>query len=371
MSVTVVLHELTRTGAPRIGGLIAIALKKERPVRVVSLDGGPLKSWLEERLGANNVSVEGFEGKRFEIPFVERVRRAERVLDSHPGDIVYVNSLAASEYVVAAKRLGRRAVLHVHEKAAGMMSLLLHQLAKIEVLSLCDGVVLDAGDLRHDLVEVFGFVPEACLDFGVVIDFEEMTRIAGDGSAEALSAAGEPLRWGERLAIGMCGHASPRKGCDIFFETAAATPQHDFVWVGNWGPPDTPENIVYERFVEERLPNLFVSGLVANPYQYISRFDLFFLSSREDPNPVVVGEALALRVPTLVFSCTTGVTDFLGRSAILCHGATNTADAVRILNALDPEEVRSEEFRRLSDRFRARFDIREKIGGLSSFLASL
>lgn len=371
MSVTVVLHELSRTGAPRIGGLIAIALQKERGARVVSLEGGPLRPWLEERLGAGNFGVEAFEVKRFEIPFAERVRRAEAVLENDPSEIVYVNSLAASEYVVAGKRLGKRVVLHVHEKAAEMLSLLLHDLAKIEVLALCDGVVLDAGDLRHDLVEVFGFVPEPCLDFGVVIDFEEMARIAGDSSAEARNASGEPIRWGERLAVGMCGHASRRKGCDIFYETAAAAPQHDFVWVGNWGPPDTPENIVYERFLAERLPNLYVSGLVANPYQYIGRFDLFFLSSREDPNPVVLGEALALRVPILAFSRTTGAADFLGRSAILCHGAANAEDAARVLNALDAAEIRAPEFRALSDGFRARFDIAQKIGGLSEFLASL
>lgn len=371
MSVTVVLHELTRTGAPKIGGLIAVSLDKLLGARVVSLEGGPILPWLEERLGADNVSVQEFEEKRFAIPFAERVRRAERVLDNHPGEIVYVNSLAASEYVVAAKRLGKRAVLHVHEKAAEMLHLFLHRLAMVEVLPLCDGVVLAAEEIAGDLVEVFHYIPDHVLNFGIAIDAEEIARLAGEGEAVATNGEGVELEWGKRLAIGMCGHASRRKGCDIFHEAAAALPDHDFVWIGNWGPPDTPENIVYERFTEEQLPNLYVTGGVDNPYKYMGRLDLFFLSSREDPNPLVLAESLVLGVPVLAFSRTTAVTDFLGRAGILCHGETNTADAVRVLQALDPQELRSPAFRGLADRFRARFDIREKIGGLNSFLATL
>ena len=371
MSVTIVMHEASRTGAPRIGGLIAIALRKESKSRVLCLDGGPLLPWLEERLGAGNVESFDLGNFRNHTPFADRVRDATAVLEKDPGEIVYVNSLSASEYVVAAKRLGKRVVLHVHEKAAEMAHLLGHQLTKIEVLPLCDGVVLAAEEIARDLVEVFHHLPEHVLDFGIAVDAEEIALAARQGEAEARNAAGEPIRWGKQLAIGMCGHASRRKGCDIFYEAAAAAPPHDFVWVGNWGPPDTPENTVYERFLEERLPNLYVSGLAANPYQYISRFDLFFLSSREDPNPVVLAEALLLGVPILAFSRTTAVADFLGRSAILCHGAANTEDAARVLNALDPDEIRSEEFRRLTDGFRARFDIAQKIGGLSEFLANL
>jgi hypothetical protein len=371
MSVTLVLHEATRTGAPKIGGLIAAALRKYEDVHVLCLDGGPLLPWLKERVGADNVTLLDHKGLRHHTPFAQRVAAAGEMLARRPGHLVYVNSLAVSEYVVAARAAGQRTVLHVHEKAKEMASLLGLQLTKIEVLSLCDGVVLDAGDLRHDLVEVFGFVPEACLDLGVMIDFEEMARIAGDDSAEALSAAGEPLHWGERLAIGMCGHASPRKGADIFFATAAALPEHDFVWIGNWNEAEAPENPTLADFAEKRLPNLYVTGGVDNPYKYLGRLDLFFLSSREDPNPLVLAESLVLGVPVLAFSRATAVTDFLGRSGILCHGETNAADAVRVLQALDPEELRSPAFRGLSDRFRARFDIREKIGGLSSFLASL
>ena len=371
MSTLVVLHEATRTGAPRVGGLIAAALQKHAEIRVVCLSDGPGVPWLRERVGADNVSVIDFDNQRHRTPFAKRVRVAEQALSETPCELVYVNSAAAAEFVFAAKALGKTVVLHVHEKAAMLRRLLEIDLAKMEMLSLCDGVVLAAGELRRDLAEVFGFVPEPCLDFGIAIDTEEIGRLASERDAPARNALGEFALWGERMVIGMCGHASLRKGADIFFEAAAAIPEHDFVWVGNWSRDDAPENTVIDQYLERRLPNLYVTDGVDNPYKYIARFDLFFLSSRVDPNPLVLAEAMSLGVPVLSFSRTTAVADFLGRSAILCHGTTNTEDTVRVLSALDPAEIRSAAFHRSGEELQRRFEITQKTPALLRFLASL
>ena len=42
MSITLVLHEATRTGAPRVGGLIAKELARSEDVHVIVLKDGPL-----------------------------------------------------------------------------------------------------------------------------------------------------------------------------------------------------------------------------------------------------------------------------------------------------------------------------------------
>ncbi len=371
MSTLVVLHEATRTGGPRVGGLIAAALQKHGDVRVLCLSDGPNVRWLREHVGKENVSVFDFADGGPRTPFSERVDIARKVLTETPCELVYVNSAAAAEFIFAAEALRRMVVLHVHENAAMLRRLLEVDLAKLEMLSLCDGIVLAAGDLRGDLAEVFGFVPEPCLDFGIAIDTEEIGRLASERDAPARNARGEFAAWGDRLVIGMCGHASLPKGTDVFFEAAAAIPEHDFVWVGNWSRLDAPDNPVVDQYLERGLPNLYVTGGVDNPYKYIARFDLFFLSSRVDTNPLVLAEAMSLRVPVLCFSRTTAVADFLGRSTILCHGTTNTADAMRVLRALDAAEIRSPEFRRPSEEHQLRFDIKQKIPSLLRFLGSL
>jgi glycosyltransferase involved in cell wall biosynthesis len=371
LSVLIVLHEATRTGAPRIGGLIAGALKKYRDVRILCLSGGPLLDWLRDRVGTNNVEVHQFDRVRHQISFNERLGFAKSFLERDASPIVYVNSLAASEFILAAKSQGKFAVVHVHEKMEEMKKLLAIQLMKLEVLSVCDAVVLAAEDLKRDLVDVFGFAPERLINFGIAVDAEEIDRLAQEGKPNAVTATGTVFKPGDRLAVGMVGHASKRKGVDIFFEVSKTLPEHDFIWVGNWVPSDAPENPIYDEFSKARLSNLFVTGGVSNPYKYISKFDLFYLSSREDPNPVVLAEALLLGVPILAFSKTTAVTDFLGRSAILCHGHTNLDDSVRVLRALDTSEVRSDAFRPNAAEYRHKFDVSDKITNVVELLDSL
>ena len=371
MSVLIVLHEATRTGAPRIGGLIAGALQHHRDVRILSLTDGPILDWLRERVGPENVDVHQYDKPRHQISFNERLEFAKSYLERDPVPIIYVNSLAACEFVFAAKAAGKFTVLHVHEKKEEMRKLLTIQLMKLEVLELCDAVVLAADNLREDLLDVFGFLPERVMNFGIAVDAEEVERLAKDGEPEARTASGTPFTRTDRLVIGMVGHASQRKGSDIFFNAAKTLPQHDFIWIGNWAAEDAPENTIYSDFLEDRLPNLSTSGGVSNPYKYISNFDLFFLSSREDPNPVVLAEALILGVPILAFSKTTAVTDFLGRCAMLCHGHTNLADSVRVLKALDPTEVRSNAFKPNVPEHRQRFSVTDKVADLVDLLDSL
>lgn len=371
MSITIVLHEATRTGAPKVGGIIAAGLQKYEDVRVICLGEGPLLGWLHQRIGADRVSVVAQEQLRYRSTFGDRMRLAEAALRENPSDIVYVNSFAASEFVIAGKAVGSTVALHLHEKAGEMRKILALDLAKLEVMSMCDGVVLAADDLAIDIAEVFGFVPEKCLRFGIVVDTIEIAQFADEDDAIAQNAAGEVIAWGERATIGMCGVASPRKGSDIFFETAARLPQHDFVWIGNWAPNEAPDNPIYDEFLATRLSNLYVSGGVDNPYKFIKRLDLFFLSSREDPNPLVLAEAMLLNTPILAFSATTAVTDFLGRTALLCHGSTNTPDAERVMKAIDLKELRSPSLRNLAVAHRDRFDMDAKAEGIVTFLNSL
>ena len=371
MSVLIVLHEASRTGAPKIGGLIAGALSQHRNVRILCLEGGPLVDWLKQCVGPENVLVQDFERNRNHINFNERVTMASAVLADESSPIVYVNSLSASEFVVAAKIKGKFAVLHVHEQLEEMHKLLAHQLTKLEILSMCDAVVLAAESLTQALVEVFGFLPERVVNFGIAVDAAEIERLAQDGQPDARTATGETFERNGRLVIGMVGHASQRKGSDIFFTAAQGVPRHDFIWVGNWAPNDAPENTAHSQFVDAKLPNFFVSGGVNNPYKYISNFDLFFLSSREDPNPVVLAESLILRVPILAFSKTTAVTDFLGRCAVLCHGHSNAEDAIRVLRLLNEEDVRSDTFRPNASELRKHFNVADRIPNIVRLLDSL
>jgi hypothetical protein len=371
MAITFILHEATRTGAPRLGALIARELQREEEVRAIVMQDGPLTPWLFEQLGEAHVTVRRDDAFEFRRPFEARLKIAEEMLAAAPADIVYANSLAASVFALAAARAGSKSILHVHEKSADMINLLAHDVTKFEVMQAADAIVLAAAEIGDDVAEVFRIAPQEIETFGVAADGEAVRAAADAAAPPPRNAIGRALKKGARGIVGMCGHASARKGADIFLGLAAAAPEWDFLWVGGWRPDETSDNIAYEDYLAQALPNFYVTGAVDNPYPYMKTMDLFFLSSREDPNPLVLAEAAILGAPLLCFSQSTAVADGLGRSAMMCWGPPNVADALRLLNALSPERLRSPAFRAAGDRAIAEYDLKQKMTTIRALIARL
>jgi glycosyltransferase involved in cell wall biosynthesis len=332
---------------------------------------GPLTPWLAELLGPENLLVCRGDEFAFRKPFEERLGIAEEILAEEGCDLVYANSLAASVFTLAAAKQKRKSILHVHEKSADMLNLLAHDVTKLETVLAADAIVLAAREIGDDLIETFRVRPREVLNFGIAVDIDAVRAAAREAASAPLDARGNSFHRGDRLVVGMCGHASPRKGADIFLETAAAVPECDFIWIGGWRPEETADNEVYPDFLKRKLPNLFVTGAVDNPYPHMQPLDMFFLSSREDPNPVVIAEALVLGVPILCFSRSTAIADRLGRCAIVCYGLPNPADAARVFGVCDPQRLRSASFRGASESFVAEYDLMAKMTAVHQLVARL
>ena len=111
----------------------------------------------------------------------------------------------------------------------------------------------------------------------------------------------------EKLVLNV-GFADLRKGFDMFMQVAKQmiSERNDvhFVWLGNraedidlWLTADLDESILERLHLVDFTDN--VSG-------YYSASDAFYLSSREDPYPTVVLEAMAVGMPVVLHEETTG-----------------------------------------------------------------
>lgn len=94
-------------------------------------------------------------------------------------------------------------------------------------------------------------------------------------------------RFTTRKVIGMVGTPCERKNYNLFLEIAKYIPEYDFVWVGG-----------NQSFRDD---NLMVVAKTPYATSFIAQFDIFFLSSDEDLCPVVLLEALALNIQSMVF----------------------------------------------------------------------
>lgn len=116
------------------------------------------------------------------------------------------------------------------------------------------------------------------------------------------------------LVVGM-GMVSERKGTNHFIEVAKQVIQKStniyFIWVGDFSDEDFAQQIKNDFFENRELPNIIFTGKLPYSTNNLLPFDLFFLSSVEDPYPLVVLEAAFQYVPTLCFEDSGGITEFI------------------------------------------------------------
>src|SRR5262249_3628557 len=162
-------------------------------------------------------------------------------------------------------------------------------------------------------------------DFGICLGVDDILERARETVAPAKRFDGEALS-GTRPIVAMCGVAATRKGADLFYEAATQTPDVDFLWVGPWDDEIARNaNPVKDRPMDDQASNFYYTNLTQNPYAHIAKATLFLLTSREDPNPLVVPEALLLDVPTVSFTRGTGAHLWTSRFGTALSGAPEAA----------------------------------------------
>jgi len=111
------------------------------------------------------------------------------------------------------------------------------------------------------------------------------------------------------------GYADLRKGFDIFLQVArqivAERPDVHFVWAG-------AIDVDMERWVQSDLDaalekRIHLIGFTNKMADYYSASDCLFLSSREDPYPSVVLEAMCVGAPVVLFSKATGFDSLISK----------------------------------------------------------
>lgn len=133
----------------------------------------------------------------------------------------------------------------------------------------------------------------------------------------------------DALVIGMMGSFIDRKGTDFFIETAErlTTENIYFIWVGADAQKIDPK-------LKEKINCLKLKLVPATKHyqQYFNVIDVFYLSSKEDPYPMVMVEASSYGIPILCFENAGGTQEFIDHKVghVIPFGDTNSA-ATKIL----------------------------------------
>ena len=339
MRVCVVCHEASLTGAPRIGFDIAAHLARAHEVTLFAKKGGPLIDHPQYAGLRAAYRVLNTNHEVCDDTYRQRVASAVELLGELEPDLLYVNSVASGEWCEAGKQTGVPVVLHTHETRDSLPSLL-SSVCTPRVLRFADLLVGASEQALDDIEALTNTRAAGRLGTGIFVDAAAVCAGARHSVPPAVNAAKEELTVrGDRRIVAMCGLAQRRKGADIFLAIAERLPQYDFVWIGPWTPAETDLNAAtHERFAALRLRNFFYTRLTDNPYAHLDTADAFVLTSREDPNPLVVAEALLLGCKVLAFAETGASVAMLERFGYAFTGAPDAERLAAILPRILDEE---------------------------------
>lgn len=233
-------------------------------------------------------------------------------------DLVYCNTSAmAADALLYAKR--DAAVLwHIHE-----LSHVLH-------LFLKDAVADAALRAATQFVAVSEAVKTAlCSEFQVPEELIAVVNGFAPSHAQAPADATarrqnmrSRLQWPQdAFVVGACGSLGWRKGSDLFLQIAQTVMQKPgsqnvrFLWVGGNDSDEAALEFKHDLRMlglESQCQLVFSTAEVSD---YYCAMDVFALTSREDPFPLVMLEAAAHALPIVCFKETGGGSEFIGEDA--------------------------------------------------------
>lgn len=164
------------------------------------------------------------------------------------------------------------------------------------------------------------------------------------------------------------GYADLRKGVDIFIDWAMATLRRrtdvHFVWAGKIAPE--LETLIRERlaWVGQHAQRIHFVGFDANPSDYYLAASVYALSSREDPFPSTLLEALAAGTPAILCAGASGAETLAeGCVTVLADAQASTfADTIEVM--LDAPEALLRRGLEGRDLVRARFGFASYAGAI-------
>jgi len=312
-TIIVVVHELSRTGAPILGVELAKKISLSANVIIVSLKHGPIEDII----------------KAIGIPYLilnshnELVNIAllEKMIDHTGVTKAIINSICSHSVisVLENKKIPFVTLVHEYYSYANCPNIywLIHEksLAVIYPSEILKGDAME-GDPNlkkdHILVAPQGLI---CAPSHVNSKDDEERKIV------------EVFRGGldddACVIVGM-GTIEPRKGVDLFISTAQSilrnypSTRFRFVWIGH--PLNNTLQNAYGVFLTEQIRRAGLSDSVRimEPVQNLQlafmEADIFFLSSRLDPLPLVSIEAMENGLPLVCFEGASGTASYLSES---------------------------------------------------------
>jgi glycosyltransferase involved in cell wall biosynthesis len=310
-----VSHDATRTGAPiaLLHFLRWFKRNGNRAFSVVLGSGGELVSDFEQLAPTWSLDWSRWRSGTLRTQVLNKVRLGAWARRAEAADtqdfaatcspaLVYANSIGSARTLeILAPEVP--VLTHVHELESYFQIFAGQALARLLGQTRCFIACSDAA--RNNLVREHGVAPE---QVETVYESIRVNQIRPERTRQQVF---QELRIPDNalLVVGI-GTPGWRKGTDLFIHLARAVGQQRdlayFGWIG--GSTWEFEHDVRISGLTEKMR---VIGASPKPFDYLAAADVFVLTSREDPYPLVCLEAAALEKPIVCFASAGGAPEFV------------------------------------------------------------
>lgn len=323
MNILFVTHDCSRTGAPIVLLNLIRWLVAEKKIKadILFKDTGELLKDFQDLTQRQyyffNPAIHTPKFFRILFSFLGKWRIIlyrkflfERMM-KNKYDLIYVNSAASSKILNSLKEiLDIPCIFHIHELEGGIKYFNFNKEFELALRN-SKKVIPVSNQVKTLLVDKFLVSEDKLKVVNEFIDEIEINPCNG----KVWNQSGDKNR---EFIVGASGTINLRKGTDLFINIAAKLFYSlgdqfpiKFVWVG--GNPRSLEYFYLQKDIEnlELESKIIIVPEVENPFPYYNSFDVFLMTSREDPFPLVCLENARLGKPILYFEGATGISEFL------------------------------------------------------------
>ncbi|MGH7369197.1 MAG: glycosyltransferase family 4 protein [Candidatus Rokuibacteriota bacterium] len=275
-----------------------------------------------------------------------------RDLDLARMDLIYCNTVVSLDLLP--ELLSARhcpAICHVHE-----LEMATRRFVSVErfrrAQPYADAYIAASRAVATNLVNNHGVSPARIHQIYEAIALPPLRATAGTGAVQDTLSLPP-----NAFVVGGCGTMDWRKSPELFLQVAHRLRRHTpgrpvhFVWVGGHASGSEFDRLTYDIEKMGLRGSVHLVGPQSEPMKYFSRFDVFLLTSREDPFPLVCLEAAALRVPTICFADAGGMPEFVQDDAGFVVPYLDIDRAAQcILSLVHSEALRSQLGRRAAEK---------------------
>jgi glycosyltransferase involved in cell wall biosynthesis len=258
--------------------------------------------------------------------------------------VAYVNTIAPKREIVALTHTRIPVICHVHELDFSMR----YWLGKDGLAPLIPGIahfIAASVAVRDHLVDHWGVAESKVSVVHEFISLEQGLVDRRDARRRVRESLGLS---DDDILVGNCGTLDWRKGADLFLQAARVVAAHSrarkirFLWVGA-----DLTSLDYWKFNQDAAlagvrEQITVVESTSRPLDFFAAMDIFALSSREDPFPLVMLEAASMSLPLVCFDSSGGGPEFVEHDAGLIAPYLDVgAFATHILALADDAMARS------------------------------